>query len=1189
MSERTLEELLALLDSDRERDVLDVVDEVSANLAARFDALVEPALDALASSTSWKRRAVLAAALAHVERTPRRAAVLERLLCDPHREVVIQARDAYAMTIPPTALARLRALAERGTAHEQHLRALARARSRTDEATFRAAARAVDPELARAALEALGELPGVDAASIAVLAEATLRMPMRATAAQALAQLAATMTPSSIQQLLASEPVARRTLERALDLIDPRHQPSLRAILGIAAPVAHAPNAAVAPTVNVLRDLACYGVVLDGARPEHAVRVGDAAIVHEVARLLTGSVRRSVVLVGASGVGKTSVVHAVARHLRTLSPPWPVLETSTAEVLAGTKWLGEWETRLKRLIDLARAPAKVVLYVTDVHALPTQGKSADRDGTFADVLAPYLDRGELAIVAESTEDALRRGIDRHGALRRVLERVRVPEPSVEETRAIIRGRVQHMTAGETPPVVVPPAVLDQIIETAPLHGVGVAQPGAAARLGDQVVEQARDRRRASDAPQGELVIEPSDVIGALARSTGMPRDLLDDRAPFDRARVRAFFEERVLGQREAIDLVVELVTLVKAGLSDPDRPYGSLFFVGPTGVGKTELAKALAEHLYGSAERMVRIDMSELRDWDSYERLIGSVRNPAIEGQLTKRVTESPFSVVLLDEIEKAHPNVHDILLQLLDDGRLTDARGRTTDFRRTVVVMTSNVGARIEVDALGFGATGGQAASEEAVLREVRRVFRPELVNRFGRIVVFKPLGPDIIRTIARRELGKVILRSGVLRRRLAVDLAPEVVDLLAREGFSAAYGARPLKRRVERRVLLPLAERIVTLGPDAAGTILRVEATGGDIVVRAIAPPASDGDGRVARPSELRDRGALRGRLAAIATRAAAIAVHPRHLAGIERREELMQAFSHPTFWDDADRARASMTELADLDDREAARAALDRRIEGVGELVRDGAKSAPLAAKAHAALDDIERALTMLELRTYVESRVDRADVVLVLARVGNASEAGELVLALASMYEAWAAAHDARALRIDESRDDAGTTSVAIHLSGHGLFGALRGEAGLHRLADVGRGRDRRSAAVRMTVLACPETPPAVRIEHAPKRRGRTRVTAHHASGLTIEVELPSRPAIAAAEIDAALAAWIGARLAGPGETRDAVVRRYGVEDRYAVDESTGQRFRTKDLPTTGLDVVFEARARARLDDARATQG
>ncbi len=1179
MKEPTLDELLAPLDkAGRDPDDrLDVVADVAASLATHFDRVVEPALDSLAAHLAWAHRAALGGALGMVARTPRREAVLARLLVDKHVDVVAQTCAHLGQGLPPAAYEALRRLASVDAAHDQHIHALARARDPADEAHFRRAAGSFLAPLARAGIEGLGELARLDADSIAALAEACARVPTKTSAAGVLAHVAARQGSAEVARLLASRPPAKEALVRVIDTLDPRHQPVLRAITG--APPSSATRAAVgAPAAS---DLASFGTVLDGRRPEHAVRIGDDALVDQVAALLTGESRRSVVLVGPSGVGKTSAVHALARRLLARAPSWSVLETSTGEVLAGTRYLGEWETRLKRLIDLARAPARVVLYVTDVHALATQGKSADRDGTFADILAPYLDRGEIAIVAESTDDGLRRGMDRHGALRRVFERVRIGEPTPDATRAVVRGRISHASAAEPAPLVVPPAVLDQIVEASPLYAAGAVQPGAAARLTDQVLVGVRERLE-KDA-SADRVVDGSDVIAALARSTGMPRELLDDRAPFDAAQVRAFFEERILGQREAVDVVVELVTLVKAGLTDPDRPYGSLFFVGPTGVGKTELAKALAEHLFGAPDRMVRIDMSELRDWDSHERLIGSVRNPSIEGQLVRRIAESPFSVVLLDEIEKAHPNVHDILLQLLDDGRLTDARGRTTDFRRTVVVMTSNVGARIDVDALGFGRAGGEAASEEAVLREVRRVFRPELVNRFGRIVVFRPLSADIVRTLARRELGKVVLRSGVLRRRLSVDLAPEVVDLLAREGFSAAYGARPLKRRVERRVLLPLAERIVSLPSEPAGTILRVEVTGEDVVVRAIAPPPPPASGRSVAPS--RDRSGLASRLEGLLSRAAALTEHPRRLEAARRRAELVLALGQPTFWDDPARARASMTELADLDDREGSRETIERRLEGAADLVREAVRGPAVAAKAHAALDDIERALTMLEHRTFVAAPEDRADVVLALTRVGATSEAAQLLDALASMYEAWAEGHGVEVQRIDDTRDEAGASSIALHLVGHDLFASLREESGLHRLADVGRGPDRRTAAVRVIALPCPDAPAALRVERSPVRRGRVRLRVFDAAGAPVmDLDLPAKQARATA-LDAALAAWAAARRARPTEARDTLVRRYGVEDRYAVDESTGQRFRTKELPSTGLDAVFEARIRARLDAAR----
>jgi ATP-dependent Clp protease ATP-binding subunit ClpC len=306
--------------------------------------------------------------------------------------------------------------------------------------------------------------------------------------------------------------------------------------------------------------------------------------------------------------------------------------------------------------------------------------------------------------------------------------------------------------------------------------------------------------------------------------------ILDDRAGLDLADLRGFFEQRVLGQPEAVECLVERVAMIKAGLTDPTRPQGVFLFVGPTGTGKTEIAKTLAEFLFGSPERMIRLDMSEFQTPETLDRILGEQRDTAESTALVNSIRKQPFAVVLLDEFEKAHPQVWDLFLQVFDDGRLTDRRGNTADFRHCVVIMTSNLGATLPHGAsIGFSQEQAQFAAG-AVERAVMRAFRREFVNRIDRVVVFRPLGRAVMRDLLRKELNDVLTRRGLRTRQWAVEWDESAIDFLLEKGFTADLGARPLKRAIERYLLSPLALTIVNHQFPEGDQFLFVNARGGE-----------------------------------------------------------------------------------------------------------------------------------------------------------------------------------------------------------------------------------------------------------------------------------------------------------------------------------------------------------------------
>ncbi len=552
-----------------------------------------------------------------------------------------------------------------------------------------------------------------------------------------------------------------------------------------------------------------------------------------------------------------------------------------------------------------------------------------------------------------------------------------------------------------------------------------------------------------------------------------------------------------MGQPDAVDAVVDLVTLVKAGLTDPGKPFGVLFFVGPTGVGKTELARALAELLFGDAARLFRLDMSEFATYDAYERLIGWGGH---SGLLTAAVRERPFTVVLLDEIEKAHPNVFDLCLQIFDAGRLTDKQGRTADFRRSIIILTSNIGSAVPREApVGFraptpAASPGMATagfSPDASLRELGRWFRPEFLNRLDRIVTFRPLAAETAEKIARREVSRVLERSGLARRRLAVDVEPAVFSLLLREGYSPAFGARPLKRTVERLVLLPVA-RSIAAGEVPFGSVLRLRVRGNHVAVE-VAPPVVEEDKEARRPGDQEtglgtgvprgrppapeQRRSLAERVVALAERIAGLRVQAEPLEA--RKSALVARSAAAGFWDDPMAAREVHDEIYRLDGVFATLAALERAIRNETEAVRPHRPYPLDVLQMEERLEALESRVRHAAFLVTCRNVRELGDAFVSLTLIQSRGDGLDAVDKLARMYVDLAQRRGLEAKVLDDRQG--GTPpedTLTLLVSGAGAYALLAGEAGLHQVSR-GRGQERDGRArhsdrdvVRVEVLPVP---------------------------------------------------------------------------------------------------------------------
>lgn len=525
----------------------------------------------------------------------------------------------------------------------------------------------------------------------------------------------------------------------------------------------------------------------------------------KLAEILGGRVPRSVLLVGPAGVGKTAIVRELAARCDSEGlAGWTIRFTSGSRLVAGMCGFGMWQERLE-LIRREMVRQQVILHVGSLIELMELGRYENQPQGLASYLRPAMARGEILVVAECTPEQLSLIERQDVGLLRAFVTLTIEEPGPAE-RVEILTRAAHTGDPQSADLFSEPALLE--IER--LHR----------RFGGYSVFPARPLRflenlrrdwaaiHGGDMPR---VIVADDVAAAFSRETGLPLWMLDERVPLNLDDARRWVAARVLGQPEAVDLVVSLLAMLKTQLNREERPLAGLLFIGPTGVGKTEMAKTLAEFLFGaghsSDSRLIRIDMSEYADPLAVQRLIGGTASA--EGILTARVREQPFSVVLLDEFEKAHESLFDLLLQVLGEGRLTDAAGRVADFRNSVIIMTSNLGAATYGrGTVGFGLTQSEAElARHHFEREVRGFLRPELFNRIDRVVPFLPLDRATARQVVERQMALIRGRDGLKFRHVELTVGDDVIEHLLERGFEPRYGARSLKRVMERELLAPLA----------------------------------------------------------------------------------------------------------------------------------------------------------------------------------------------------------------------------------------------------------------------------------------------------------------------------------------------------------------------------------------------
>ena len=619
--------------------------------------------------------------------------------------------------------------------------------------------------------------------------------------------------------------------------------------------------------------------------------IGRATEIERVIQVLCRRTKNNPALLGEPGVGKTAIAEGLAQRIISGNVPELLKEKEVftldmGSLVAGAKYRGDFEERRKKIMDEVKADKNIILFIDEMHTLIGAG-SAEGSLAAANILKPELARGDIQCIGATTLDEYRKHIEKDAALERRFQPITVNEPTQEDAIEILKGIRDKYEAHHNVEIsdeaieaavklssryitdrFLPDKAIDLIDEaasrvrlqtyTAPpdvkaleeeIERLGKEKEAAvmaqeyekAAQYRDQEKEKREELQKLTDEWKNQTstktnVVTEEEIAGIVSNWTGVPVTKLREEDTQRLLRMEEILHQRVIGQDEAVKAVSRAVRRAQSGLKNPKRPIGSFLFLGPTGVGKTELARALAEVLFDNEDAIVRIDMSEYMEKHSVSRLVGAPPGYVGHdegGQLTEAVRRKPYSIVLLDEIEKAHPDVFNILLQVLDDGRLTDSQGRTVDFKNTVIIMTSNVGASNirTTGTMGFNADASKAEEQAAydkmkarVMDALKATFRPEFLNRVDETIVFHALEKEHILSIV--DLMMKDLHKRLQEQEISMDVSAEAKEKLVAEGYDPAYGARPLRRAIQRMVEDPLAEDLL-MGRYKAGDVVKVDVT--------------------------------------------------------------------------------------------------------------------------------------------------------------------------------------------------------------------------------------------------------------------------------------------------------------------------------------------------------------------------
>lgn len=850
-------------------------------------------------------------------------------------------------------------------------------------------------------------------------------------------------------------------------------------------------------------------------------------IVEQILHVLSHPRNNSLVLTGPSESGKTAVMREVVYRIANQDCPEALHDREVwmltpDRIIAGAQFIGTWEERIQDLVNECRKKQHI-LYVNDLPGLLEIGRWSKSDNNVGQALRPHVSSGEVIIIGESTPDRLQLGERLGASFINLFRQVDVPPMSEEESLSVLSNVARDLEREYD--LRIEPNAVEAATQLARRFLPYRAFPGKSIRLLEEAagdVNRAREKReRYEDTPRTGLLrrlhrrqpVTRQHVLETFSAFSGMPEFIINDQARLDLSEVERYFLERVRGQDHAVKAMINTVAMVKAGLNDPNKPMATFLFIGPTGVGKTHMAKTLAAYLFGNEDRLARFDMSEYSDVDGLARLIGAFNK---EGELTRQIRAQPFSVVLLDEFEKASPRIYDVFLQVLGEGRLTDADGRTTYFHNTIIILTSNLGSGAG-SFRGFGFAGDSSASNADVNQalvahyqdEIEEYFRPEFVNRIDQVVVFGQLDHAALRSIAARELNEILTRDGIKRRNLLVEIDDTVIDLVLEKGYSPRYGARPLKREIERLVVNPMARQLAQRSVQDT-ELLRVEVDSDSQQIALKSVPIQDGGTTVKLASGLdqdyfkkmrMDTGELVEGFAMLRRKLVDWLESDRFKRMTLEKQTLLTDTQRANFWDDGDEARSKLSRFYFLDRLTRRLRQLHERCEYLEDFAVLVHRERDLHYQADLAQDyqELYRDVLYFEIELKTGHLPHRHQAMMLVKRLGQSPldkqiPATEWARSITRMYLTWAERKgydrdvyllepQGNSKRLVFQHLNAGnfeelikrfnqkmpTDEVAILFEGSNVFGFLKGERGVHKLVTD----DGRDEHVLVRVFAIPD--------------------------------------------------------------------------------------------------------------------